>query len=241
MKKIVLAMATAAVFALSNVSAAYALGYGQGTTKDSSNRPVDAVRFNEENAKNGVFSLSSDPNQIIITFDQGYENGYTAPILDTLKEKGVKAIFFLTGDYAKAEPALVQRMIDEGHMLGNHGMKHKALPTLSAEGIKEELMSLHQYVLDEFGYEMQYFRCPCGEYSDDSLAVVSQLGYKTVFWSFAYVDWMTDSQPLPGDGLRKIQESAHGGEILLLHSVSSTNAQILGEVIDNFRAMGYTL
>ncbi|MBQ8296969.1 MAG: polysaccharide deacetylase family protein [Ruminococcus sp.] len=224
-----------AVYAVDNTK----IGYGQGTAVDSRNRPVDAAEFNSRYGDSDACALSEDDNRIIITFDQGYENGYTEKILDTLKEKNVSAIFFLTGDYAKKEKALVQRMIDEGHVLGNHGMTHASLPTLSDDEAKEEIMSLHNYVLDEYGYEMQYFRCPCGEYSEQALKTIQECGYTTLFWSFAYVDWKTDSQPSAGEGLKKLTESAHGGEILLLHSVSATNAEILGEVIDNFRAKGF--
>lgn len=241
------ALAAAAVFA-ANVPciAAYSaestkIGYGQGSAVDSRNRPVDAAEFNSRYGDLDACALSEDNNRIIITFDQGYENGYTEKILDTLKEKNVKAIFFLTGDYAKKEKSLVKRMIDEGHILGNHGMTHASLPELSDDEAEKEIMSLHNYVLEEYGYEMQYFRCPCGEYSEKSLETVQKCGYSTLFWSFAYVDWKTDSQPSAGEGLKKLTESAHGGEILLLHSVSSTNAEILGDVIDNFRAQGFTV
>ena len=237
------ALLTAAVMPCTAVYAADStkIGYGQGTATDEKNRPVDAVQFNSRYGDLDAFALSEDEKRIIITFDQGYENGYTAKILDTLKEKDVQAIFFLTGPYAKTESALVQRMIDEGHVLGNHGMTHASLPTLSDENAKEEIMSLHNYVMNNYGYQMQYFRCPCGEYSEKSLETAQQCGYKTLFWSSAYVDWKTDQQPSPQEGLRKLTEAAHGGEILLLHSVSSTNAEILGELIDSFRAMGYTV
>lgn len=220
---------------------AYSTGYGQGTAVDENNCPTGAVEFNSMYSGSGTYSLTGDNSRIIITFDQGYENGYTSKILDTLKEKHVSAIFFLTGDYAKKEKALVRRMIDEGHVIGNHGMTHAKLPDLSPDKLKEEVMSLHQYVLDEYGYEMQYFRYPCGEYSESTIEQLQKLGYKTLFWSFAYVDWKTDSQPSPETGFKKLTESAHGGEILLLHSVSSTNAQILGDVIDNLRAKGFKL
>lgn len=220
---------------------AYSIGYGQGTAVDENNCPTGAVEFNSMYSGSGTYSLTGDNSRIIITFDQGYENGYTSKILDTLKEKHVSAIFFLTGDYAKKEKALVRRMIDEGHVIGNHGMTHAKLPDLSPDELKEEVMSLHQYVLDEYGYEMQYFRYPCGEYSESTIEQLQKLGYKTLFWSFAYVDWKTDSQPSPETGFKKLTESAHGGEILLLHSVSSTNAQILGDVIDNLRAKGFKL
>ena len=214
-------------------------GYGQGKDVDSLNRPTGALQFNDRYGDLGAFALSEDESRIIITFDQGYENGYTSKILDTLKEKNVHAIFFLTGDYAKNEESLVKRMIAEGHTLGNHGMTHASLPTLSEAAAEKEIMSLHSFVLNNYGYEMQYFRCPCGEYSEQALETVQKCGYKTVFWSYAYVDWKTDAQPLPAEGLEKLTKSAHGGEILLLHSVSATNAEILGDVIDSFRAQGF--
>lgn len=232
-----MAMPVSAVYALDNT----VIGYGQGTATDSLNRPTDALQFNDRYGDFDACAVSNDEKRIIITFDQGYENGYTEKILDTLKEKNVKAIFFLTGDYAKKEEYLVKRMINEGHTLGNHGMTHASLPKLSQKEAEEEIMSLHNFVLNNYGYEMQYFRCPCGEYSEQALETVQKCGYKTVFWSFAYVDWKTDSQPLPAEGIDKLTKSAHGGEILLLHSVSATNAQILGDVIDNFREQGFTV
>jgi peptidoglycan-N-acetylmuramic acid deacetylase len=217
------------------------IGYGQGTAVDGDNRPLDAAAFNDRYGDLDACAMTEDKKRIIITFDQGYENGYTEKILDTLKEKNAKAIFFLTGDYAKKERAIVQRMINEGHVLGNHGMKHASLPTLSDEAAEEEIMLLHEYVMNNYGYQMQYFRCPCGEYSEAALETVQKCGYKTVFWSSAYVDWKTDAQPEPSASLKKLLDMAHGGEILLLHSVSSTNAEILGDVIDGFRAKGYTV
>ncbi|MDD6268930.1 MAG: polysaccharide deacetylase family protein [Oscillospiraceae bacterium] len=218
-----------------------AIGYGQGTAADSSNCPVDAVSFDQNYRKYNAYATTPDRQRIIITFDQGYENGYTADILDTLKEKNVKAIFFLTGDYAKKEQELVKRMICEGHVLGNHGMTHASLPKLSEEEARQEISSLHDYVQDTYGYEMQYFRFPCGEYSEDRLQTVCSLGYKTLFWSYAYVDWKTDAQPDPAAALEKLRASAHGGEILLLHSVSETNAEILGDAIDTFRNAGFVV
>lgn len=237
------ALLTAAALPCTSVYAADCtkIGYGQGTAVDDKNRPVDAVQFNSRFGDLDAFALSEDDKRIIITFDQGYENGYTAKILDTLKEKDVQAIFFLTGPYAKTENALVKRMIDEGHILGNHGMTHASLPSLSDEDAKKEIQSLHDYVMNNYGYQMQFFRCPCGEYSEHSLGIAKECGYKTLFWSSAYVDWKTDSQPLPEEGLKKLTDAAHGGEILLLHSVSATNAEILGELIDNFRSQGFTV
>ena len=216
-------------------------GYGQGTATDSQNCPVGAADFNSQYNQYDAYALTNDKKRIILTFDQGYENGYTAPILDVLKEKNVKAIFFLTGDYAKKEETLVKRMIDEGHVLGNHGMTHASMPELNAGELKEEVMSLHEFVADKYGYVMQYLRPPCGEFSEESLSVCSEMGYKTLMWSFAYVDWKTDDQPDPGQALERIVSSAHGGGIYLLHSVSSTNAAVLGDAIDRLRAEGFIL
>ena len=235
------ALLTAAVLPCTAVYAAdnTKIGYGQGTAVDEKNRPIDALQFNSRFGDLDAFALSGDDKRIIITFDQGYENGYTAKILDTLREKNVQAIFFLTGPYAKTESALVKRMINEGHILGNHGMTHASLPTLCDEDAKKEIMSLHEYVMNNYGYQMQYFRCPCGEYSEQVLETLKNCGYKTLFWSSAYVDWDTNRQPVPAEGLKKLTDAAHGGEILLLHSVSATNAEILGQMIDNFRAKGF--
>lgn len=217
------------------------IGYGQGKETDSQNCPLDALAFNERYAAYGAFATTPDTTRIILTFDQGYENGYTDDILDTLKEKNATAIFFLTGDYAKKETALVNRMLAEGHVLGNHGMTHASLPHCTEAEAMEEIQSLHQYVLETYGYEMQYFRCPCGEYSEQALDWIAEAGYQTVFWSGAYVDWKTDAQPDPSAAYETLLSTAHGGEILLLHSVSQTNAAILGDVIDGFREKGYVV
>lgn len=233
--------AAVSIMTASHMPEAAALGYGQGTAVDGDNRPSDAVLFDESFGKYDAYATTPDRSRIIITFDQGYENGYTADILDTLREKNVKAVFFLTGDYAEKETELVERMIDEGHMLGNHSMNHASLPELTEQEAINEVTELHEYVMDKYGYEMQYFRFPCGEYSEESLRTVQSLGYKTLFWSYAYQDWQTDAQPEPSAALDKLRSSAHGGEILLLHSVSSTNAEILGDAIDSFREMGFVL
>ena len=212
-------------------------GYGQGREVDENNRPTGAMQFNDEYNCYNSYAIF-DGKGICLTFDQGYENGYTAKILDTLKEKNVKAVFFLTGDYAKKEKALVRRMIDEGHIIGNHGMKHKSLPKLDTEAA-EEIMSLHKYVLDEYNYNMVYFRPPCGEYSEKALAECNCLGYKTMFWSFAYCDWDVNNQPDCIEANKRVTGAAHDGAIYLLHSVSATNAEILPRIIDEIRAQGY--
>jgi peptidoglycan-N-acetylmuramic acid deacetylase len=208
---------------------------------DGDNVPLGALDFDAQYRQYDAYATTPDKNRIILTFDQGYENGYTDEILNVLAEKQVSAIFFLTGDYARKETALVNRMIAEGHMLGNHGMTHASLPSLDTDSACAEIADLHEYVLEKYGYSMQYFRCPCGEYSEEALRTAQSLGYKTLFWSMAYVDWLTDNQPEPAAALQKLTQTAHGGEILLLHSVSSTNTEILGELIDNLREQGYTV
>ncbi len=236
-----LVLLTAPAGCLEASAAGSAIGYGQGTQVNEENIPLGALDFDAQFRQYGAYATTPDRNRIIITFDQGYENGYTAQILDTLKEKHVTAVFFLTGDYAKKETELVRRMIAEGHMLGNHGMTHASLPLLEDADARKELMSLHEYVMQNYDYTMQYFRCPCGEYSEQALKLAQSCGYRTIFWSGAHVDWLTDKQPDPAQALEKLTAQAHGGEILLLHSVSSTNAQILGELIDRLRDRGYTL
>lgn len=217
------------------------VGYGQGTIKDDKNRPVGATDFN---ARYGMYDATAigDENEkvIYLTFDQGYENGYTETILDTLKEKNVKATFFVVGDYARRNGELVRRMIDEGHTVGNHSMSHYSMPDLTPQECEEEINSLHSYVLDNFDYEMTLFRPPMGEFSEQSLAVTQSCGYRTMLWSFAYCDWDVNNQPDAAQAKAKLIDNAHNGAVYLLHSVSSTNAQILGEVIDELRAKGYS-
>ena len=215
-------------------------GYGQGVRFDELNRPKGAVEFNNGYSKYNAIAIKETEEKVIyLTFDQGYENGFTPLILDTLKEKGVKATFFVVGDYAERQPELVQRMIDEGHTVGSHSLKHYSMPELSAQEAVSEIMDLHEYVLQHFGIQMTLFRPPKGEYSEQSVAITGDLGYKTILWSFAYADWDTKNQPDPETSLQKLIERAHPGAIYLLHSVSETNAKILGDFIDSMTEQGY--
>lgn len=215
-------------------------GYGQGVHFDDLNRPRGALNFNESYSQYSAEAIQDTEEKVImLTFDQGYENGYTASILDTLAEKGVKATFFITYDYVSRNPELVQRMIDEGHTVGSHSWHHYSMPELSVEEMTEEIMYLHDYMIENFGLQMTLFRPPKGEYSELSLAVIGDLGYATVLWSFAYADWDTDNQPDPEESLQKLIDRVHPGAIYLLHSVSETNTEILGEFIDAVMAEGY--
>lgn len=219
--------------------------WGQGKNFDELNRPRDAVTSQQKYGNLGGFfiGLPEDANanekKIYLTFDEGYENGYTSKILDTLKQKKVKAVFFITGDYAKREGDLVQRMIDEGQVVGNHTWRHYSMPEKSLDTCREELSLLHDYVKENFGYEMNVMRPPKGEFSEQTLALASQMGYRTCLWSFAYKDWDANA---PGDttqSLNKLNERLHCGAVYLLHAVSPTNAAILGDFIDYARSQGY--
>lgn len=203
-------------------------------------QPNDPLLLQKRFANMDAQWLLNDEKKICLTFDEGYENGYTPQILDTLKEKGVKAIFFVTYDFASQNPDLVKRMIDEGHIVGNHSYRHYTMDEVSDDVAKEEVSYLHKYVKDKFGYTMSYFRFPKGEFSERSLQIVKDLGYKSVFWSFAYADWDPDNQTEENQAFTHICESTHPGAILLLHAVSKTNANILGKVIDDVKKQGYT-
>ena len=203
-------------------------------------QPNDPLLLQKRFSNMDAHWLLNDEKKICLTFDEGYENGYTPQILDTLKEKGVKASFFVTYDFASQNPDLVKRMIDEGHIVGNHSYRHYTMDEVSDDVAKEEVSYLHKYVKDKFGYTMSYFRFPKGEFSERSLQIVKDLGYKSVFWSFAYADWDPDNQTEENQAFTHICESTHPGAIFLLHAVSKTNADILGKVIDDVKKQGYT-
>lgn len=214
--------------------------WGPGGPRDEKNRSQGALLYNNTYGSYDAIFISEQSEEVYMTFDEGYEYGLSGDILDTLKEKGVKAMFFVTGDFAKAEPALVQRMIDEGHVVGNHSWSHKNYSGLTVEEVEQDAMKLHDYIKEHFGYSMRYFRFPSGNFSERAMAEMQQLGYKSVFWSFAYKDWLTDNQPEKAASLQKITDAACPGMIYLLHAVSQTNADILGDVIDQVRAKGFT-
>ncbi len=189
----------------------------------------------------GIYVGNDEEKNIYLTFDEGYENGYTGAILDTLKEKEVTAIFFVTMPYVKQNPDLVKRMIEEGHIVGNHTVNHPSMPSvLDDKKLEEEVMKLHDYVKENFdGYEMTYLRPPKGEYSERTVKICKDLGYKTVLWSSAYDDWDTSKQDRLDYARKMILDYAHNGCVMLLHAVSKDNTALLGEVIDTLRNRGY--
>ncbi len=219
---------------------AKSLDWGPGGPKDDKNRSQGALAYQNKYGSYNALFIGPDQNTCYLTFDEGYAFGLTPQILDVLKEKGVKAIFFLTKDFVQSSPDTVRRMIDEGHVLGNHSWTHRNYSTLTPKEAAEDMMKLHDYVKETFDYEMRYFRFPSGNFSEQTLATVQAMGYKSVFWSFAYVDWYTDNQPDPAASADKIVAAACPGNIYLLHSVSQTNADILGDVIDRIEEKGFT-
>ena len=178
---------------------------------------------------------------LYLTFDAGYENGCTAQILDTLKEHDVKAAFFLVGNYIEKNPDLVRRMVDEGHIVANHTMHHPDMSKISGkEAFSKELTELEDLFRSVTGKELpKYYRPPQGIYSEKNLQMAKELGYKTVFWSLAYADWNNNAQPTKEQAFQKLLPRTHNGAVILLHSTSKTNAEILGELLTHWKNAGY--
>lgn len=252
LKRIMAAALTAAVLTVSAYAQSeYAryeeydnrkIAYGMGNDTDSENRPLGAVSAQSQYGDMGALFIGNDAyKRIWLTFDEGYENGYTSKILDTLKEKNIRAVFFVTYDYCEKNPELIRRMIDEGHTVGNHTYSHPSLPDCSPDELYAELSLLHEYVKNEFGYDMYVMRPPMGEFSERVLACARELGYTTILWSFAYPDWDVNSQPEPEAAFKKITGKTHNGAVYLLHAVSKTNTAILGSVIDYWKDNGYVI
>lgn len=179
---------------------------------------------------------------IYLTFDAGYENGYTATLLDILKEEKVPAAFFVVGNFVEENPELVKRMTDEGHIVGNHTMHHPDMSAISDEpGFRKEMSELEAAYKEAVGCDMlKFYRPPQGKYSEKNLEMANRMGYTTVFWSLAYVDWLQDSQPSREEALNILNKRIHPGAIVLLHSTSKTNAEILQELLQGWKAQGYT-
>ena len=212
-----------------------------GIKRNSNHEQPDLGSKNKELMEkyNGLCIGNNSQKNIYLTFDAGYEAGYTIKILDVLKEKGVSATFFITSHYLNTADEQVKRIIEEGHTIGNHTVNHKCMPEITDEEIEQEVMKLHQAVYEKYNYEMRYIRPPKGEFSERTLKKCEDLGYKTVMWSFAYCDWDENKQPTIEEGKKKIVNNFHPGEIILLHSNSKTNSEILADIIDEARNQGY--
>ncbi len=178
---------------------------------------------------------------LYLTFDAGYENGCTEQILDVLKKHEVPAAFFLVGNYMEKNADLVRRMVQEGHIVGNHTMHHPDMSKISDfSAFQKELEDLEKLYTDITGQQMpKFYRPPQGTYSEENLRMAHKLGYKTVFWSLAYVDWNNDSQPTREQAFDTLLPRTHNGAVVLLHSTSRTNGEILDELLTNWEAEGY--
>ncbi|HBV68177.1 MAG TPA: delta-lactam-biosynthetic de-N-acetylase [Clostridiales bacterium] len=189
-----------------------------------------------------AYYVGDDSEKVIyLTFDAGFENGHTSKILDTLKKHDVKATFFLVGHYIEQEPQLVMRMLEEGHIVGNHTFNHPDMSKISdVESFKKELISLEELYKQVTGRDMQkYYRPPQGKFNESNLSMAKELGYKTIFWSLAYVDWYNDKQPTKEHAFSKLLPRIHPGAVVLLHSTSKTNAEILDELLTKWKEDGY--
>lgn len=184
-----------------------------------------------------------DPEEkvLYLTFDAGYENGYTEQILDILEKHKVPAAFFLTGHYLQQNPQLVQRMVRQGHTVGNHTMHHYDMSKLTdPEVFQKELRELETLYEGITGEQMPlFYRPPQGVYSEENLAMAKAMGYKTVFWSLAYADWDNAKQPQPDAAMEKLTERTHNGAVILLHATSATNAKILDSLLTHWEHQGY--
>ena len=208
------------------------------TEGEAPHGPASATQLRKYDA---VYIGDTNEKVLYLTFDAGYENGNTAKILDILKKHNVPAAFFLVGNYIEKNPDLVRRMVAEGHIVGNHTMHHPDMSKISdPTAFQKELSDLEALYTQVTGAQMEkFYRPPQGTYSAENLQMAKDLGYTTVFWSLAYVDWNNHRQPTPEQAFSKLLPRIHNGAILLLHSTSQTNAQILDELLTHYKNMGY--
>ena len=217
-------------------TASWGLSFRQEGAAPLGNAGADQLRQYD-----AVYLGDTTRKTLYLTFDAGYENGCTARILDTLKKHQVPAAFFLVGNYIEKNADLVRRMADEGHIVGNHTMHHYDMSRLTEkEAFARELTDLENLYKQTTGQEMpRFYRPPQGIYSEENLRMAQELGYKTVFWSLAYVDWNNDAQPTKEEAFAKLLPRTHDGAVILLHSTSRTNAEILDDLLTAWKEEGY--
>lgn len=206
-------------------------------------KPPTANATPDELKKYDAYYIGDTKKKVIyLTFDAGYENGYTPAILDALKKHNVQVTFFLVGNYVKKCPNLVKRMVEEGHTIANHTNNHPNMSNISSvDSFKKELCDLEAECEASSGQKMdKFYRPPQGKYSVENLKMAKELGYKTFFWSLAYVDWYQDKQPTKEQAFKKLLGRIHPGAIVLLHSTSKTNSEILDELLTKWEEMGYS-
>lgn len=198
------------------------------------NEGVDIAFFD------GFYIVPTEEKVMYLTFDEGYENGFTAEILDILKAQNVHAAFFVTESYIRHNPELTKRMKDEGHIVGNHSVNHYSMPTLTYEDAVYEIQGTAASMVEHTGYKLDmFFRPPEGTFSEQSLYITRQQGYKTIFWSMAYQDWNRDNQPGKDVAYKHVTDNAHPGAVILLHAVSESNTQALNDILTDLKADGY--
>ena len=216
----------------------WGLGFGTEGKPPTGNASAEELK-----KYNAYFIGDTTQNTIYLTFDCGYENGNTEPILDALKKHDVKATFFVVGNFLETSPEIVKRMIAEGHTVGNHTYHHLDMSSISSmDAFKKETQDVENLFEQITGTPItKFYRPPQGKYNIENLKMAQELGYHTFFWSLAYVDWYQDKQPTKDEAFGKLLKRIHPGAIVLLHSTSSTNAQILDELLTKWEEMGYTI
>lgn len=190
----------------------------------------------------GYYVGDTSSKVIYMTFDEGYENGYTNQILDILKSNNVRAAFFVTKPYITQNKDLIKRMVNEGHVVGNHTSKHPSMPSKTGDvnAFNLELTDTEKAFREVTGVEMpKYFRPPMGEFSEKSLYMTQRLGYRSIFWSFAHKDWEVNNQPPVDETINRVMTRSHNGEIMLLHAVSKSNTLALDSIIKELKSIGY--
>lgn len=229
-----------AVDAMSTLAVLPAEGNWGLSFRDEGKPPVANATFEELAKYNAFYAENTQEKVLYLTFDCGFENGNTPAILDALKKHNVKATFFIVGNYLETSPDLVRRMLDEGHIVGNHSYHHPDMSQMGKEDFTKELGELETLYEQTFGQPMQkFYRPPQGKYSENNLQIAKDLGYKTFFWSLAYVDWDQNQQPTHEEAFNKLLKRVHPGAIILLHNTSKTNGEILDELLTKWEEMGY--
>lgn len=228
-----------AVETAAGTSENWGLGFSENGSKPTGNASPEELK----NYHAGFIDPdgSEDNKVIYLTFDCGFENGNTEPILDALKKHNAPATFFIVGNYLETSPELVQRMLDEGHTVGNHTYHHPDITQISTEEtFRKELEELEALFKETTGQEMaKFYRPPQGKYNKTNLQMASDLGYRTFFWSLAYVDWYQDNQPTREEAFSKLLSRIHPGAVVLLHNTSDTNGEIIDELLTKWEEMGY--
>ncbi|SFB16585.1 peptidoglycan-N-acetylmuramic acid deacetylase [Lentibacillus halodurans] len=216
-------------------------GYGWGFKKNKEHKIPNVGKYQQILEEYGAYYADDSGEKVVyLTFDNGYEEGYTDEILDVLKSQNVPAAFFLTGHYVESQPELVKRMADEGHIIGNHSYHHPDFTVVSKKTMREELKTLEQAVAEVSDQEeIKYLRPPKGMFSRKTLEWAKELGYIHIFWSSAFVDWETSEQKGWQYAYENIMDHMHPGSIILLHTVSSDNAKALDKLITELKKQGY--